>query len=338
MANLSTTYMGIPINNPVIAGASELTGNLSSIEKIAESGAGALVIKSLFEEQVQLERLKFDESVERGSGLHAEMTSLFPKMEHAGPQEHLMWLKKAKAAVDIPVIASLNAVNRDTWLDYAKQIADTGVDGIELNFFAVPRDIDVDSAAIEQEQVDIAKAIVEALSIPVSVKLSPFYANPLNVAAKFDKVGVKGFVLFNRLFQPDMSVDKEELTHALNLSNRIDNRLPLRFAGLLHGRIAGDVCSSTGIFDGKDAVKMLLAGAQCVQVVSVLYSKHITFMSAIVNEIEAWMDGKGYASLDDFRGTLSKQRSKDPWAYERAQYVKLLFQADNIINPPEEIS
>ena len=334
MAHLETRYMGIAIKNPVIAGASELTAHMKSIENIAASGAGALVIKSLFEEQVQLERLKFDESVARGSGIHAEMTSLFPKMEHSGPQEHVLWLQKTKAAVDIPVIASLNAVNGDTWLDYAKQIEDTGVDGIELNFFAVPCDIDMDGAAIEQEQVAIAKSVVEALSIPVSVKLSPFYANPLNVIAKLDQVGVKGFVLFNRMFQPDMNVDQETLTHPFNLSNRIDNRLPLRFAGLLYGNIAGNICSSTGIFDGRDAVKMLLAGAQCVQVVSALYNRNVAHLGTIIKELGDWMDAKGYAALDDFRGKMSKKNSKDPWAYERSQYVKLLFQAEEIINNP----
>jgi dihydroorotate dehydrogenase (fumarate) len=334
MANLQTTYMGIALKNPVIAGASELTAHIKSIERIASSGAGALVIKSLFEEQIQLERFKLEELTTADEGRHAEMTSLFPKMEHAGPKEHLMWIKKAKAAVDIPVIASLNAVNRDTWLDYAKQIEQTGVDGIELNFFAVPRAVDVDGASIEQEQVDIAKTVVEALSIPISVKLSPFYANPLNVVSKLDQVGVKGIVLFNRMFQPDMNVEQEKLIHPLNLSNRVDSRLPLRFAGLLYGNISGDIVSSTGIFDGKDTVKMLLAGAQCVQVVSTLYNQNVAHLATIVEDINDWMDAKGYASLDDFRGKMSKKNSKDPWAYERAQYVKLLFQAEEIINSP----
>lgn len=331
MANLQTTYMGIELKNPVIAGASELTGHMRIIEKIAESGAGALVIKSLFEEQIQLERLKFDESISAGAGVHAEMLSLFPKMEHSGPKEHLMWIKKSKDAVDIPVIASLNAVNRDTWVDYAKQIEDTGVDGIELNFFAVPRDISIDGATIEQEQVEIAKDVVDALSIPVSAKLSPFYANPLNVISKFDQAGVKGFVLFNRMFQPDMNVDQEKLTHPFNLSNRVDNRLSLRYAGLLFGNISADVCSSRGIFEGKDAIKMFLAGAQCVQVVSTLYNHKVAYLGTIVKEIDDWMNAKGYASLEDFRGKMSKKNSKDPWAYERAQYVKLLFQAEEII-------
>jgi dihydroorotate dehydrogenase (fumarate) len=323
--------MGISLKNPVIVGASELTGHMKSIEKIAESGAGAVVIKSLFEEQIQLERLKMDETTSMDAGRHAEMTSLFPKMEHAGPKEHLMWVKKAKEAVDIPVIASLNAVNRETWLDYARQLQDTGIDGIELNFFAVPRAIDLDGAAIEQEQVDVAQEVVEVLSIPVSVKLSPFYANPLNVISRLDSTGVKGFVLFNRLFQPEIDVEEEMLLHHLNLSHQADNRLPLRYAGLLYGKLQGDVCSSTGILDGDDVVKMILAGAQCVQVVGTLYHHNVAYLQTLIKEVEDWMGGKGYAALEDFRGKLSKKTSSDPWAYERAQYVKLLFESEEII-------
>ncbi len=199
MANLKTTYMGIVLENPIIAGASELTGHIERIKKIEESGAGALVIKSLFEEQIQLERLKLEETTTMDAERHAEMITLFPKMEHAGPKEHLLWVKKAKESVKIPVIASLNAVNRATWLDYAKQLQDTGIDGIELNFFAVPRAVEQIGSDIEAEQITIAKEIVETLSIPVSVKLSPFYVNPVNVISRFDEVGVKGFVLFKTL-------------------------------------------------------------------------------------------------------------------------------------------
>ena len=179
MADLKTKYLGIEIKNPIIVGASNFVNNIDNIKRMEDSGAAAVVYKSLFEEQVQLERLQFEESLTEKAGVHAEMLSLFPRMEHSGPKEHLMWVKKAKNAVDIPVIASLNAVNRDTWVDYAKQIEDTGVNGIELNFFAVPRAIDVDGATIEQEQVEIAKDVVDALSIPVSAKLRQFYANTL---------------------------------------------------------------------------------------------------------------------------------------------------------------
>ncbi|GAK57308.1 dihydroorotate dehydrogenase 2 [Candidatus Vecturithrix granuli] len=331
MANLKTTYMGIALENPIIAGASELTGHLESIQKIEESGAGALVIKSLFEEQVQLERFKLEEEAERYAERHAEMTSLYPKMEHAGPKEHLMWVKKAKEAVKIPVFASLNCVNHDTWLEYAKMLQDTGVDGLELNFYANPYEMDVTGASIEDGQVAVAEKIVNALSIPVSVKLSVFYANPLNVISRFDNAGVKGFVLFNRMFQPDIDVDQEKHITPLNLSHAIDNRLPLRFAGLLFGKLKGDICSNTGIFSGKDVIKMLLAGSTCVQIVSALYTNKIASIQSMLQEIEEWMGDKKYTKLEDFRGKMSKEHSKNPWTYQRAQYVKLLFEAEDII-------
>lgn len=331
MANLKTTYMGIELDNPIIAGASELTGHLESIQKIEEAGAGALVIKSLFEEQIQLERFKMEEDATRYEARHPEMISIHPKMEHAGPQEHLMWVKKAKEGVKIPVLASLNCVNRDTWSEYAKMLQDTGIDGIELNFYANPREMNVAGPAIEDEQIAVAEDLVKALSIPVSVKLSVFYTNPLHVISRFDQVGVKGFVLFNRMFQPDINIEQEKHITPFNLSNNTDNRLPLRFAGLLSGKLKGDICSSTGVFSGHDVVKMLLAGSTCVQVVSALYNQKISHIRTMLQDLEAWMGDKKYTKLDDFRGKMSKENSKNPWTYERAQYVKLLFEAEDII-------
>ena len=262
---------------------------------------------------------------------HAQMTSLFPRMDHSGPEEHLMWVKKSKEAVGIPVIGSLNCVNHATWVEYAKMMQDTGVDGLELNFYASPKDIAVSGASIEDGQIAAAEAVAKAVTIPIGVKLSVFYSNPLNVISRFDSVGVKGVVLFNRLFQPDIDVDKEKNALPFNLSSNIDSRLPLRFAGLLYGNIKADVCSSTGIFDGKDVAKMLLAGAQCVQVVSTLFVNKVTHIQTMLRDLEAWMGDKGYSKFDDFRGKMSKKKSKDPWMYERAQYVKLLFEAENII-------
>jgi dihydroorotate dehydrogenase (fumarate) len=331
MANLQTTYMGIILANPIIVGASELTAHLESIRKIEEAGAGALVIKSLFEEQIQLERFQLEDETTRENERYAEMVTLYPKMKHAGPKEHLMWVKKAKEAVKIPVFASLNCVNRDTWIDYAKQIQDTGVDGIELNFYASPKGKDRLGSELEDEQVQIVQKIMQTLSIPVSVKLSPFYINPVQIISRLDVLGVKGFVLFNRMFQPDIDVDVEQLILPFNLSNQTDNRLPLQFAGLLYGHLQGDVCSNTGILTGKDVVKMILAGSQCVQIVSTLYYHQIEYIKTMLKDIETWMAHKSYGTLEDFRGKLSKKNSADPWAYERAQYVKLVFEAERII-------
>jgi dihydroorotate dehydrogenase (fumarate) len=284
-----------------------------------------MVLPSLFEEQILLEQMKLEEELQTGSYLHAEMINIFPELEHAGPQEHLVWVRKAKESVSIPIFASLNAIHRETWTDYALQLADTGVDGLELNFYATPSDFDRPGADIEEEQVSILKEIRAKVKIPISVKLSVYYSNPLNFVQKLDKAGVNGFVLFNRFFQPDIDIEEEKNTFPLNFSNEVDNRLPLRYAGLLFGNLKADVCSSTGIILAKDVIKMLLAGATCVQVVSSLFRHKVSHLKTLVEALNTWMDEKGYGDIDSFRGKLSRKNSNDPWRYTRAQYVRLLL-------------
>ncbi|MBN2008553.1 dihydroorotate dehydrogenase-like protein [candidate division KSB1 bacterium] len=332
MVDLTTQYMGLRLKNPIIAGASSLTADLDSIKNIERAGAAAIVTKSLFEEEIQIERFKFDEDLEKYNDRHAEMTTIFPHLEHAGSKEHLYWVKKTKDAVSIPVIASLNAVNGETWIEYAQQLEGTGVDGLELNFFAVPKQFDLEGAAIEKEQLNILKQIKKHISIPVSVKLSALYSNPLNFINQLDKIGVDGFVLFNRFFEPDIDVNKQKNRFPFNLSDRTDNRFPLRFAGLLYDHLEGDICSSTGIYEAEDVIKMLLAGAQCVQVVSTLYKNNIYQITKMLDQMTEWMKQKEYSSIDDFRGKLSKENATDPWAYTRAQYVRLLLNPDEIVN------
>jgi len=333
MANLSTRFMGLTLENPIIAGASDLTSNMDSIKRIEQAGAGALVLKSLFEEQVQLERYKLEEDTHAGENLYAEMTSLFPKLEHAGPKEHLMWVRKAKEAVRVPVIASLNAVNPKTWVEYARHLADQGVDALELNFFATPRDFQTTSSQVEEEQLDAVRAIRQSVSIPLAVKLSMFYSNPLHFISQLDGEKVNGLVLFNRLFQPDINADSESMALPFNFSTQADNRLPLRFAGLLHGKVKADVCASTGIMTGRDVVKMILAGAVTVQVVTSLYRNGVKSLAVMREELDRWMESKSYASLDSFRGKLSAQNSEDPWAYTRAQYAKMLLNQKEFTEP-----
>ncbi len=325
MADLKTSYMGIALENPVIAGASELTGHMDSIKKIEDSGAGALIIKSLFEEQIQLERARFEEEQGQFSGFNAEMSSLYPEMEHSGPDTHLMWVQKAREAVSIPVFASLNAVNKDTWTEWAVKLQETGVDGLELNFFANPEQQANNSASVEQEQLEAVQAVVKSVKIPVAIKMSLFYTTPITIARKLSDAGAQGLVLFNKFFQPDIDVEKEANTLPLNLSTSTANRLPLRYAGLLYGNVNACICASSGIMDGLDVVKMLLAGADVVQVVSTLYKNRITQLGRLVSDLNNWMDVKGYENINAFRGKMSRQKSNDPWVYKRAQYAKLLM-------------
>lgn len=330
MADLSATYMGIKLKNPLILGASNLVTKPDTIKQIEEAGIGAIVYRSLFEEQIQLESLQMDEELSEYENRNAEMTKLFPGLEHAGPKEHLYNLEKLKKSVNVPVFASLNAIYEPTWVEYAKELEKTGVDGLEINLYAVPGYFEVTGQSIEDKQVQIVKAVKNAVKIPVSVKISLFYSNPLNFIKKIDEAGADAYVLFNRFFQPEIDIEKEEYYYPWELSNPKDHMLTLRAAGLLYGNLNGSICASRGIYDGADVIKMILAGADVVQMVSTIYRNHPSVVSDILMDINRWMDEKGYKSLDDFRGKLSRKNMKDPFVYQRAQYVEILSKSDTI--------
>jgi dihydroorotate dehydrogenase (fumarate) len=264
MADLSTTYLGLKLKNPVIVGACNLVTDMSALQKIEDAGAAAIVYKSLFEEQIQLERMQHDDQLEEYNERHAEMVSLFPKIEHAGPEQHLLNLRKVVESVSIPVIGSLNCVYDVTWVEYAEKLAETGIAALELNFYDTPRNVNKPGKEITDQQIAVLKKVKQSVKIPVSVKLSPFYTNPLNVISRMDETGVDGFVLFNRIFQPDIDIESEELVFPWYLSNESDHRLPLRFIGALSGNVKADICANSGILKGSDMIQMLLAGAaQC---------------------------------------------------------------------------
>lgn len=334
MANLQSRYMGIPLKNPFIAGACSMTAHMDSIRKIEDSGAAAMVIQSLFEEQIQLQRLRLEEELTMNDNLDAEIQDLFPDVQHGGPEEHLMWVRKAKEATEIPIFGSLNCLTPETWAEWAVRMEETGVDGLELNFFAIPVDSSRSASDIEKEQLDALRMVKEKVKIPIAVKLSPFYTSPLDIINKMDKVGVAGFVLFNRLFHPSFNIEKETGQYPFNLSTSNDHRMALRFSGLLHGKLNASLCAANGIHTGEDAIEVLLAGADVFQAVSTLYRNRVTVIESVLKEIEAWMDRKGYASLDEFRGKLSVEKTPDKWTYRRAQYVKMLLKADEYVARP----
>lgn len=329
--SLKTKYLGLELKNPLIVGSCNLVNNTDNLRKMEDAGAAAIVYKSLFEEQINLESLQLENELAEYTERHAEMLSLFPNLEHAGTEEYLENLSKARKAVSIPLIASINATYPSVWTDYAKQVEATGVDAIELNFFAVPGRFDAPGVEIEKEQSNILKEVKHAVKIPVSVKLSPFYTNVLNFIDMLDKSGVDGVVLFNRMFQPE--IDTKTMAHytPINLSVEIDNRLPLRYAGLLYGEINAAVCASTGIYSGQDVAKMILAGADCTQMVSVLYKKGIGHIAVVLKELENFMENHHFGAIADFRGKLSKKNTKDVYVYKRAQYVDMLLNSENII-------
>ncbi len=328
MTSLRTTYLGVELKNPIVVGACSLSKKLESIKAAEDAGAGGMVIKSLFEEAIQIERGRLMEELTQYDAMYAEAISMFPSVEHGGPKEHLHWVEKARKATNMPLFASLNAVNEEVWVDYARQLAETGVDGLELNFYSPPIDPDVSSDDIERQEIETFAKVREAVKIPLAVKLHPSYTNLSRVAMGFDKAGADGLVLFNRLFQPDVDIETEEEAKTFQLSSPDQARYALRWVALLHGRVNADLIASGGISEGGDAIKMILAGATAVQVVSTLYRHNVEYIGTMLADMEAWMQRKGYENLEAFRGKISKRRLKDAWAYERGQYIKALLGFD----------
>ncbi|MDD2476314.1 MAG: dihydroorotate dehydrogenase-like protein [Dysgonamonadaceae bacterium] len=331
MKNLKTTYMGIELDNPIILGACNIANDIDELKKAQENGVGAIVFKSLFEEQVQLERLQMEEKLTQYDNIHAQMITTHPNIKFSDTEKHLVKLRKAKEKLSVPIIASLNAVHEESWLEYAKELAQTGVDGLELNLYRVPLDFNIESSVIEDYQINIVKQIKEKISLPVSVKLSSDYTNLLGFIKKMDEVGVNGLVLFNALFQPDIDISSVKHKRDYNLSREGEYRKSLRYSGLLYGNIQADVCSSRGIFTGNEVVKHILSGSTCVQMVSAVYKNGLEQIAVAKNQLSEWMDEKGYDSIADFRGKLAqKNLPADSIVYKRAQYVDLLMSSDNI--------
>jgi dihydroorotate dehydrogenase (fumarate) len=330
MADLSTTYMSIPLKNPLILGASNLVSKPEIIRQLVDAGIAAIVYKSLFEEQVQLESLQFVEELEEYENRNAEMARIFPSLEHAGPKEHLLKLKKMKEQVDIPVIGSLNAVYEPTWVEYAREMEKTGVDGLEINLYAIPGYFETTGSSIEEQQLHIVRMVKQAVKIPVSVKISPFYTNTLNFIKKADEAGADACVLFNRFFQPEIDIDKMEYYFPWELTQPQDHNLSLRYAGLLFGNLEGSISISRGLYTAEDVIRVLLAGADTVQIVSTIYKNQPTVVSKILEGIQEWMDQKKFTSISEFRGLLSRKNMKDPFIFMRAQYVDILAKSESI--------
>lgn len=325
MADTKTKYLGIDLETPILVAASSISSYIDRIKDAEKAGAGALVIRSLFEEQILFEAMRMEEELSTGSELFPEALSYFPEIQHGDANEHLMWIKKTRAEVKMPLIASLNAISPGSWTKYAKQLEDAGVDALELNVYAVVTNIDKTSAEVEQSLYETVEAVLSEVKIPVSVKLSPFYTSTANVAAQLDKRGVRGLVLFNRFLQPDIDAQNEALINEMTFSTQEELRLPLRWVALLYKRIKADLALTTGVHSGVDAAKALLAGASVVQVASALLQNGTPYLSTMLRELEGWMDEHSYKELDDFRGKLSQSEVDDPFAFERAQYVKLLL-------------
>lgn len=325
MPDLKTTYMGIPLRSPIVVGASSVSAMVDRIKMAEQAGAGALVIRSLFEEQIQFDALRLEEALSVGAESQPEARTYFPNIKHGDAREHLMWVEKARKAVTFPLVASLNAVTPGAWAEYAGQLEGAGVNGLEINVYSVAADPRRAGPAIEQELYEVVDAVRQRIRIPLAVKLSPFYTSVANVAVELDKRGAGSLVLFNRFLQPDIDPATETPTSQMVLSTPEELKLPLRWTALLYGRMKAEIALSTGIHSGLDAAKALLAGATVVQTASAVIKHGVPYISTMLRQLEEWMTEKGYASLDEFRGKLSQKQAVDPSAFERAQYVRLLL-------------
>ena len=324
--DLSTTYMGLKLRSPLMPSASPATRELDDLKRAEEAGAGAVVLPSVFEEQLRLESNELDLALEQGAESFAEALSYFPRVSEyrIGPGEYLEHIARAKAALKIPVIASLNGSSLGGWTEYARRIQQAGADALELNIYYIPTDPDLSGTEVEKSYVDIVKAVRGVVKIPVAVKLSPYFSNMANMAKQLDAAGANALVLFNRFYQPDIDLETLEIEHSLLLSTPQARRLPLRWAALLFGRVQCSLAGTSGIHTAYDVLKMLMAGVDVTMLCSVLLRKGVGHIAAIEKEMVQWMDEHEYESVTQMKGSLSQRNCPDPSAFERAQYMKVI--------------
>lgn len=324
MADVATKYLGLELPSPLVLASSSISNRVEALEAAEGHGAGAVVLRSLFEEQLEGVQTALDEELERGQDTNPEGRTYFPP-QRVGPHEYLSLVERAKKALRIPVIASLNCAAPGSWCEYARDIERAGADALELNIYTVGADPAVTGAMIERSHLEIVESVRAAVKLPIAVKLSPYYTSVANMAARMEAAGAQGLVLFNRFLQPDISLEKLAPLVGMNLSLPSETLVPLRWVALLHGRVKVDLAASTGIHDAQGAAKHLLAGATVVQLASTLVKNGVNHFGRIRAELEGWMDKRGYSTLDDLRGTLSQRQVIDPAAFERAQYVQLIL-------------
>ncbi len=324
--DLHTTYMGLELKHPIVASPSPLSAELDNIKRMEDAGAAAVVLFSLFEEQLKHENAAMEYFMSHGSDSFAESLSYFPAVDdyHAGPEDYLELLHSAVEAVDIPVIASLNGITNEGWIDYARNMEQAGARAIELNIYYIPADMSVSGQSVEQRYVEILKHVKASVSIPVALKLGAYFSSFGNFAKQLDDAGADALVLFNRLWQPDFDIDELEIVHNLHLSSTNQIRLRLLWIALLYGRIKASLAATTGVHSHVEVVKYLMAGADAVMTTSALLKNGIEFLTTLRDGLQQWMEQKEYSSVNQMKGSMSQQHVADPTAFERANYIKIL--------------
>lgn len=330
--DLSTQYMGLELRHPIVASASPLSATVDGIKRLEDGGAAAVVMASLFEEQIRHENEAFSYLMEAGAQSFAESLSYFPEVDayHVGPDHYLNVLRQASEATAIPIIASLNCVTGEGWIDYARQMQQAGAKGIELNIYGVQADLDISSAEVEQHYLDILNAVKSSVSIPVALKLSPFFSSIGNMAKRLDSAGADALVLFNRFYQPDIDIVELQVAPTLGLSSAGEIRLPLLWIALLHGKLKASLGATRGVETANEVIKYLLAGADVVMTTSALLRHGPIYSTRLLEGLEQWMEARGFNSIDNLKGCMSHSRIPDPGAFERANYLRVLESYKNV--------
>jgi dihydroorotate dehydrogenase (fumarate) len=330
--NLTTTYLGRKLKNPLVASASPLSRNLDNIRRLEDAGAAAVVLFSLFEEEILHESRELDHYLTYGTESYAEALSYFPAPHefYLGPDEYLEHIRRAKAAVNIPIIGSLNGVSTGGWINYARKIESAGADAIELNLYYIPTDPALASDDVERMYLNTLKAVKASVNIPLALKLSPFFSALANMAKQFDAAGANALVLFNRFYQPDIDLENLEVVPNVILSTPQSMRLPLRWIAILYGKIKADLAATSGIHTAADVLKMLMAGANVTMMASALLHNGIGHLSQVLREMEIWMEEHEYESVQQMQGSMSQKSVAEPAAFERANYIKALHSFQSI--------
>jgi dihydroorotate dehydrogenase (fumarate) len=330
MPDLTTTYLGLQLKNPLVVSASPLSKKLDLVRRMEEAGAAAVVMYSLFEEQITHESRELDHYLSRGTYTYAEALSYFPDLEHynIGPEVYLEHLHRVKQAVDIPVIGSLNGISPGGWVDYAHKIERAGADALELNIYYLPADHRVSSAELEENYISLVGQIRTQVRIPIAVKLCPFFTALPNIARRFVEMGADGLVLFNRFYQPDIDLETLEVVPSVTLSTSHDLRLPLRWIALLYGRVAADLALTGGVHTAHDVLKAMMVGANVAMLTSELLANGIDRLGQILADLQVWMEEHEYLSIEEMRGSMSQRAVAEPAAFERANYMKALNSFD----------
>ncbi|MFO7769282.1 MAG: dihydroorotate dehydrogenase-like protein [bacterium] len=324
--DLKTTYMGLELRNPLVPAASPLSEDVDRIRQMEDAGASAVVLHSLFEEQILHDSQELSHHLQRGVEHFAEAITYFPDLDtdYLGPEEYLEHIRACKEAVDIPIFASLNGTTPGGWTEYAAQMEEAGADGIELNVYYVAAEEGLTGQDIERRYVDILKEVKGQVSVPVAMKLGPHFSALMDFTSRLEEAGADGLVLFNRFYQPNIDLEELEVKPDLVLSNSAESRLPLRWIAILHGHVGMSMAATTGIHTHLDVLRMLLAGADVTMMASALLMNGVRHLSNVLYDLQNWMVEKEYISIEQMKGSMSQQSVADPAAFERANYMKTL--------------